>query len=342
MLTRGRAGVIRAGIAVAIAFCIAPIGAASVAEGAAQAPQADVDPLPAAAPLPTPPGTTERVSVGSGGRQGGAGSGGASAVLESMNGDQAISADGRWVAFASAATNLIPGEPHPAGGIFLRDRQTATTAAIPWVDGGVFPAGVIGAEPAISGDGAVVAFTAIITNAVAARAVAVSTTKPYVLVWDRATNLIEVVSVDSNAKPVAGYQSSISDDGRYVAYTRWFVDTSAPVLSDLTTDGSVSDGQYYIFGPGCGPPRSATIRVTATDPDDAVSAVTLFYQPTGSAVRSTLMRKSGSNVWVATIDAEAWDAGPINYWVRAADSHGNESQLDQSNNYILNKGNCIL
>lgn len=216
------------------------------------------------------------------------------------------------------------------------------TAAIPWVDGGVFPAGVIGAEPAISGDGAVVAFTAIVTNAAAARAVAVSTTKPYVLAWDRATNLVEVVSVDGNAKPVPGYQPSISDDGRYVAYTRWFADTTPPVLTNLTTDGSPFDGQYNIYGPGCPPPQSATIKVTATDPDDAVSAVTLFYSPAGSGVVTTPMVKSGSNVWVGTINAQGWDAGQINYWVRAADSHGNESQLDHSNDYILNKSNCIL
>ena len=44
-------------------------------------------------------GTTERVSVSSGGAQG-----------NSVSSDPAISADGRFVAFESAASNLVPGD----------------------------------------------------------------------------------------------------------------------------------------------------------------------------------------------------------------------------------------
>ena len=328
--------------AIAAAFCVVALGTTTVALGARHEPLA-VGPLSEAAPLPTPPGTTERVSVGADGRQGNAGSGGSSAAIESMNGNQAISADGRWVVFTSAATNLIPGKPHPAGGVFLRDRQSGTTIAVPWVDGAVFPDTVAAAEPTISGDGAVVAFTAIVQNAAAARAAGISTTSPYVLAWDRTTNLTELVSVDATGRPIPGYQPSISGDGRFVAYTRWFVDATPPVLSNLivTAPGpNATDGQHYIFGPGCAPPHSATIKVTATDPDDAVSAVTLFYQPVGSTVLGTPMAKSGSDAWVATIDDQGWDPGRIDYWVRAVDSHGNQSQLDDTD--ILNKGGCIL
>jgi hypothetical protein len=285
------------------------------------------------------------VSVGSGGRQGGAGSGGGSALIEAMNGDQALSADGRWVAFASAATNLIPGQPHPAGGIFVRDRQTPTTIAIPWVNGGAFPAGVTAAEPVISGDGAVVAFTAIVTNAAAARAVAVSPTRPYVLAWDRATNLTELVSVDAGGRPTPGYQPSISADGRYVAYTRWFVDTTPPVLTNLTTDGFPSAGQFFVYGPSAPcTPHSATITVTATDPDDAVASVTLFYQPNGGGVLTQAMSNVSGPTWRATIAIlDAWSTGPITYWVQGRDSHGNVSQpLYPAAGYALSKGDCIL
>ena len=57
-------------------------------------------------------GTTERVSVASGGAQG--------------NGDSyrpAISADGRYVAFVSDATNLVPGDTNGRADVFVRDRE---------------------------------------------------------------------------------------------------------------------------------------------------------------------------------------------------------------------------
>jgi hypothetical protein len=343
-MTRRRPTAIRGAIAAALAVSIVAIGAVTVARGARHD-SGVAAPVPANAPLPTPPGTTERVSVGADGRQGDADSGGASALIESMNADQAISADGRWVAFASAATNLIPGEPHPAGGIFLRDRQSAATVAIPWVDGRVFPAGVSAAEPVISGDGAVVAFTAIVTNAAAARAVAFSMATPYVLAWDRATNLTELVSVDGNTRPMPGYQPSISTDGRYVAYTRWFVDTTPPVLSNLTADAFASGGQFFVFGPGAPcTPHAATITVTATDPDDSVTEVTLFVQPNGGNVTTQAMTNVGGNLWQATIAAQdSWSTGPITYSVEGRDSHGNVSQpLAASPPNLLSKGDCIL
>lgn len=87
------------------------------------------------------------------------------------------------------------------------------------------------------------------------------------------------------------------------------------------------------------------IRVTATDPDDPVEAVTLYFWPGGANVASTpMVKQSGTNFWQATINAQnSWQAGQINYWVQAVDSNGNQSGvLDHSNNYILNKGDCFL
>ncbi|MDP9219135.1 MAG: hypothetical protein M3P23_01170, partial [Actinomycetota bacterium] len=40
----------------------------------------------------------------------------------------AISADGRFVAFASAASNLVPGDTNDAADIFVRDRQSGSTS----------------------------------------------------------------------------------------------------------------------------------------------------------------------------------------------------------------------
>ena len=49
----------------------------------------------------------------------------------------AISADGRFVAFNSDATNLVPGDTNGADDVFVRDRQTGTTQRVSVGPGGV-------------------------------------------------------------------------------------------------------------------------------------------------------------------------------------------------------------
>jgi Tol biopolymer transport system component len=65
-------------------------------------------------------GRTERVSVGVRGQQ---------ANADSESGS--LSGRGRFVAFQSAATNLVPGSTEPGSGIYVRDTLLRTTEAIP-------------------------------------------------------------------------------------------------------------------------------------------------------------------------------------------------------------------
>ena len=44
--------------------------------------------------------------------------------------DPAISADGRWVAFSSTASNLVPNDGNGKADIFLRDRSTLQTILV--------------------------------------------------------------------------------------------------------------------------------------------------------------------------------------------------------------------
>jgi Tol biopolymer transport system component len=65
-----------------------------------------------------------------------------------------ISANGRFTAFESQATNLVPGVT-PPGGIYVRDRQNGTTEFVS-----------AGGSPAISADGRLVAFASAADNLV--------------------------------------------------------------------------------------------------------------------------------------------------------------------------------
>ncbi len=70
-------------------------------------------------------GITERVSVDSGGGQGNGPSDGS-----------AISADGRFVAFVSSATNLVPEDSNGKRDIFVHDRETGITGRVSVDSGG--------------------------------------------------------------------------------------------------------------------------------------------------------------------------------------------------------------
>src|SRR5206468_10258528 len=103
-------------------------------------------------------GTTERVSVDSAGNE--------------ENGyprpwtthlDLALSADGRFVAFTSRSTNLVPGDTNGSPDVFVHDRRTGTTERLS-VDSAGTEANAKSYHPALSTDGRVVAFTPSATN----------------------------------------------------------------------------------------------------------------------------------------------------------------------------------
>ena len=153
-------------------------------------------------------GGTTRVSVDSSG---------AEANGYSVN--PAISADGRFVAFESQASNLIPGDINHMGGIFLHDRQTGATTRISVDSSGAEPNGYSG-NPAISADGRFVAFSSYASNLVPGD----TNGAQDAFVHDRLTGTTSRVSVDSNGEQAQGHFSSydyhpaISADGRYVAF----------------------------------------------------------------------------------------------------------------------------
>ncbi|MEG4804947.1 calcium-binding protein [Microcoleus sp. ARI1-B5] len=159
--------------------------------------------------------TTTRISVDSAGNQ-----------ANDFSYSPSISADGRFVAFQSAATNLVPGDTNNNADIFVRDLSTNTTTLVSVSSRGD-RANTGSGTPSISADGRFVAFTSLATN------LAPGDTKnqSQIFVRDRLTNTTTLVSVDSAGNPgntpvgPSGNQGntgsnnpSISADGRFVVF----------------------------------------------------------------------------------------------------------------------------
>jgi Tol biopolymer transport system component len=134
----------------------------------------------------------------------------------------AISADGRYVAFESHASNLVSGDTNGRWDVFVRDRVTGNTERVSVDSSGVQGNGdcvdpsFVHAYPAISADGRYVAFFSIASNLVPGD----TNAKWDIFVHDRASHTTERLSVDSSGAQGNGHSfyPSISADGRYVAF----------------------------------------------------------------------------------------------------------------------------
>jgi len=148
--------------------------------------------------------TTTRVSVDSAGNPG-----------NDSSYDPSISADGRFVAFQSDATNLVPGDTNNKNDIFLRDLSTNTTTRVS-VDSAGNQGNEFSGEPSISGDGRFVAFSSGATNLVPGG----TNNEEDIFVRDLSTNTTTLVSVSSSGDRANDYSSfpSISANGRFVTF----------------------------------------------------------------------------------------------------------------------------
>jgi hypothetical protein len=129
----------------------------------------------------------------------------------------AVSANGRFVAFGSTATNLVPNDTNAQGDVFVRDRVTGTTERVSVSSAGAQATGGLSGAPSISADGRFVAFSSAATNLVANDTNAAID----LFVRDRTNGTTERVSVASDGTPgnAGSFVSSISADGRFVAFS---------------------------------------------------------------------------------------------------------------------------
>jgi hypothetical protein len=198
-------------------------------------------------------GTTTRASVASDGTE-----------ANDASYYPSISADGRFVAFLSSASNLVPGDTNTCGSdipgscadIFVRDRQTATTVRVSVASDGT-QSNHVSESPAISANGRFVSFESFATNLVPG-----DTNGAFdIFVHDRQTGTTTRASVASDGTQANSDSrpSSISGDGRFVAFVSFasnlvpadtndfdvFVhdrQTGATTLSSVASDGTQANG----------------------------------------------------------------------------------------------------
>jgi pimeloyl-ACP methyl ester carboxylesterase len=210
-------------------------------------------------------GTTSVVSVDNGGTPADAG-----ALSPS------ISADGRFVSFASAAGNLSPITAAGITAIYVRDLQLGQTERVDVTAAGL-PANDLSIEPSISADGRFIAFVSTATNLVPG----VISGRQQVFIRDRIAGTVLLVSVglDGNEGSGLALSPSISADGRLVAFfsnssnlvaantggiTQVFVrdmESGQIFLASTANDGSPANG--VIFANGSAPAISADGRYVA-------------------------------------------------------------------------------
>lgn len=130
----------------------------------------------------------------------------------------ALSRTGRYVAFTSAADNLVPGDTAGAWDIFVKDRVTGAIERVNVDAAGNQTSGLhSGTKPSISDDGRYVVFSSTATNLVAND----TNGREDVFLKDRATGAVTLVSVNGSGAQGDrdSYAPMISGDGRCVAFS---------------------------------------------------------------------------------------------------------------------------
>jgi Tol biopolymer transport system component len=150
-------------------------------------------------------GGVERVSLGINGAQG-----------DKDSGWPSISSDGRFVAFGSHATNLVPGDTNSFSDVFVRDRLAGSTERSSQSSAGL-QGNRWSENPSLSLDGRWVVFQSGATNLAGPD----QNAQEDVFLRDRQLGTTEMVSVGTSGSQGNGisHPGSVSADGRFVAFS---------------------------------------------------------------------------------------------------------------------------
>jgi Tol biopolymer transport system component len=212
-----------------------------------------------------------------------------------------ISADGRFVAFRSYATNLIPGQTDIPGtsDLFLFDRTTGGLALVSHAPGSATAAqgGVL--SVGLSGDGNFIAFTSnsdsLIPGQVDGNGL------PDLFLYDRASGTNVLVSHVASSPVTAGNGSALSSfadvalsaDGRFIA----FASASTDLLFEIDDTNDTFDVFLYDRVTGI------TQLLSTAPPSGQNSAP--FRTPDGGATRPAISADGSRVAFVSAPDASS-------------------------------------
>jgi Tol biopolymer transport system component len=147
-----------------------------------------------------------------------------------------ISADGRYVAFYSNASNLVGDDTNNKADIFVYDTVANTTRRVSVDDNGIQRNNNSG-NPSISANGRYVAFESGVSTLVSGD----TNNTGDIFVYDTVANTTRRVSVDDNGTQGNGesFSPSISADGRYVAFYS--------LASNLVSGDTNGAGDIFVY-----------------------------------------------------------------------------------------------
>ncbi|MEV4493953.1 hypothetical protein AB0K04_28050 [Micromonospora coxensis] len=261
-------------LAIALVSALAPAPALATSPNPALA--TSTAPVLAAPPQPGP-ATLVRVSTSSAGGQ---------ADRDSGINRVAISADGRYVAFDSYASNLVTGDTNQASDVFVSDVLTGAVERVSVATGGGQITDGFAIDPDISADGRYVVFSAYTS---------VLTPEPTrnnignVFVHDRVARTTTLLTVRQTG--ASHGHASISGDGRRVVYT-------SSGSSSASRQGSVI---HLSERADAGTRRmSVPIAVTGASPEISDDGRHVVFSTTAPLVASD--RNGVSDVYLRDID----------------------------------------
>lgn len=263
-------------------------------------------------------GNTRRVSVASNGSQG-----------NERSFVRSVSANGRWVAFASYASNLVPGDTNGVLDIFVHDRVTLATERVSVADDGSQSNG-ISEDASLSGDGRRVAFRSIADNLVPGD----SNEREDVFIRDRISGRTLRASVASGGGEADGDSRapSLNSSGNLVAFqsrARNLVAGDTNLASDIFVHNLIS---------------STTVRVSLADgggeADDNSTAPSL----SGNGQRVAFVSSAGNLVaddFNARADVFVRDRPQGKTQRASVHSNGSEANGDSSGAVISADGRRV-
>jgi Tol biopolymer transport system component len=204
-------------------------------------------------------GKTVLVSVSSAGVQG-----------FGQSADPLISRNGRFVAFASAAANLVPGDTNKRTDVFLRDLKVGKTARVSLGPGGIQPDDT-SVLVAISASARFVLFSSFATN------IGPGGGEGQLYVRDRksGTTVLQPTNADGRPLDQPVGEAAITPDGRYLVFDSDGSDVLpggvAPIGGVFRLDRTTGTTEIASVGKGGKPSNSFSFGASVSDDGNLVA-----------------------------------------------------------------------